>query len=181
MKILAIIIAWLVGCAAAAPDRAVVERELRGEYDALATAFERQDIDAVLAFRADDFHTIGPDGRHLNAEEMERYTRDWFERNRPPIRTRFTLRDIRVDADRATVTVFQEASRRQLLAGRERLVEHSVIQDETWQKSPAGWRIVAVENVHDQRRWVDGKRVDPTQPYDPDAPPFVDPSGSERH
>jgi ketosteroid isomerase-like protein len=174
MKILAIIIAWLIGCAAAAPDHAVVERELRHQYDALAAATDRRDVEAVLAFRAADFHVTGPDGRHLDAEEMEGYTRRWFEMNRPPIDVHFTIRDVRVDGDEATVTVLQEGSRRQEVAGVKCTVAHSVIQDETWRKTPAGWRIASVENVHDQRRWVDGKRVDPTKPFDPDAPAFVD-------
>ena len=51
-------------------------------------------------------------------------------------------------------------------------VDTSVRQRETWSHTPQGWRLTCVDNVHDQRRYVDGKRVDPTKPYDPNAPPF---------
>jgi hypothetical protein len=70
----------------------------------------------------------------------------------------------------AVAEVFQEASRTRELAGKVRKVETSVIQRETWVKTLEGWKLQSVDNVRDQRRFVDGKRVDPTKPYDPNAP-----------
>jgi ketosteroid isomerase-like protein len=173
MKILAVILAWLLGCASTPADPATVRREVEAQYGRLAAAFQRQDVSAVLGMRTPDFHTIGPDGRHLDATEMEAYTRHWFEMNHPPIVVRFTVRSIAaVGPDDVAVTVFQEGSRFQELAGKRRRVDHNVIQRETWRRTPAGWRIRMVDDVHDQKRWVDGVRVDPTKPYDPEAAPF---------
>jgi hypothetical protein len=72
----------------------------------------------------------------------------------------------------AVAEVFQEVSRYRELAGKRRKVDTSVVQRETWLKTADGWKLKCVDSVRDQKRYVDGKRVDPTKPYDPDAPPF---------
>ncbi len=137
-----------------------VRSEIQAQYDRLAKAFEREDVDAVLSFRTPDFHTTGPDGRHLTYEEMKDYTRNWFEINHQPIRVRMTVREVEMNGtDEAAVTVFQEGSRRQEVNGKMSTVAHSVIQRETWVRTKDGWKIRKVDDVHDQRRWVDGVRV----------------------
>jgi len=145
-----------VACATAADVRS----EIQAQYDALARAFEREDLEGVLSFRTPDFSTIGPDGRHLTYAEMVDYARGWFELNQQPIRTRMTIREIEMNGpDEAAVTVFQEASRRQEVDGKLRTVETSVVQRETWVRTADGWKIRKVDDVRDQRRWVDGVRV----------------------
>jgi hypothetical protein len=68
--------------------------------------------------------------------------------------------------------VLQEITRTRMIDGQRRRIETSVLQDETWSKGSGGWKLKFVGNVHDQRNFVDGKRVDPTKPYDPKAPPY---------
>jgi hypothetical protein len=51
-------------------------------------------------------------------------------------------------------------------------VDTSVTQDETWVRTPDGWRLRFVQNVHDMKWYVNGKRVEPGKPYDPDAPAY---------
>jgi len=46
------------------------------------------------------------------------------------------------------------------------------LQTETWIYVNDEWKLKSVDNVHEQKRFVDGKRVDPTKPYNPDDPPF---------
>jgi len=53
-----------------------------------------------------------------------------------------------------------------------REVKTSVVQTETWIYVNDQWKLKLVDNVHDQKRFVDGKRVDPSKPYDPSAPPY---------
>lgn len=154
----AILLSVLLSFACA--STADVRSEIQAQYDRLAEAFEREDIDAVLSFRTPDFNTIGPDGRHLSYAEMVDYTRGWFELNQQPIRVGFTIQEIEMrGADEAAVTVFQQGSRRQEVDGKLRTVEHSVVQRETWVRTPDGWKIRMVDQVRDQRRWVDGERV----------------------
>ena len=144
----------------ACASTASVQSEIQAQYDALAKASEREDLDAVLSFRTQDFHTTGPDGRQLTYAEMVEYARGWFELNQQPIRVRMTIQSVEMNGpDEAAVTVFQEASRRQEVDGKLRTVETSVVQRETWVRTANGWKIRMVDNVRDQRRWVDGERV----------------------
>ena len=49
--------------------------------------------------------------------------------------------------------------------GKIREVKTTVLQTETWIFTNKQWKLKLVDNVHDQKRFIDGKRVDPTKPY----------------
>jgi hypothetical protein len=146
----------LLACATTADVRS----EIQTQYDRLAEEFQRESVEGVLSFRTPDFNTTGPDGRHLSYAEMVDYTRNWFELNQQPIRVRFTVQNVEMHGpDEAAVTVFQEASRRQDIDGKLRTVEHTVTQRETWVRTANGWKVRKVDEVRDQKRWIDGERV----------------------
>ena len=169
--------------APAAPDEADVRRALDAQYRKLAEAHDRKDLEAIAALKTEDFHAIFPDGRVGDVRTMQEYTRRFVTENQPPFGVRNTIREIAVSENGliAVVTVFQQASRMRDMAGKRRRVETSVVQRETWSNRNGVWKLKLVDSVRDQRRFVDGKRVDPTTPYDPDAPPFVpDSTGSAR-
>src|SRR5678816_1638779 len=100
-------------------------------------------------------------------------------RDRPPYNIRCAIQKLVVSENKliAVAEVFQEASRYRELAGKRRRVDTSVVQRETWAKTADGWKLKSVDNVRDQKRFVDGKQVDPLKPYDPEAPPYKDPLG----
>jgi len=149
-----------------------VRRALEESYARLAEAIERNDAEAILAFRHAEFSAVDFQGRMWSTEDMTARTREMVALIRPPIHAGFTLGTIDVDGDEAVVTVRQSFSRMQMMAGELRKVETSVTQDETWVKMQEGWRLRFVENVHDMMWYVDGKRVEPGKPYDPAALPF---------
>jgi ketosteroid isomerase-like protein len=166
----------LLAAACATSREARILREIRAGYDKLESATARRDPEAMIAMRTSDFFTIGPDGKRNDAAEMAEYSRRWFKLNKPPIEVHFTIKSIEVRSDdEAAVIVFQHATRYQELAGKLRKNEHNVTQRETWRRTPAGWRIAMVDQVGIPNRWIDGKRVDPSKPYDPDAPEYVPP------
>jgi hypothetical protein len=105
---------------------------------------------------------------------MEQYSKQFLETNQPPFNIRFTIQKLTVSENKliAVAEAFQEAARYRDLAGKRRKVETSVIQRETWAKASDGWKLKSVDNVRDMKRFVDGKRVDPTKPYNPDDPPY---------
>jgi hypothetical protein len=74
------------------------------------------------------------------------------------------------------VTVLQQWSRRQASQGKLRLYQTVTVQDETWVFLDSEWKRKLVENLRPGAWLVDLTRVDPTKPYDPEAPPF-DPHG----
>lgn len=174
MRMLSAALLVVLSLACASSPHAAGERGIRAQYDVLERAFANRDTAAVLGTRAADFETFGPGGERNDAAQMAEYTRQWFITNQPPITVHFTMQQVRwVSDDEAVVTVLQQATRYQDLAGKRRLNRHSVVQDETWIRSGSTWKIRKVENIRDKKRWIDEKRVDPSKPYDPDAPPFT--------
>ena len=153
---------------------AEVRKELDAQYKKLAEAHDRRDLKAIVALKTDDFHTIFPDGRVGDSKVMEQYSKQFLESNLPPYNIRVTIQKLTVSENKliAVADVLQEATRYRELAGKRRKVDTSVLQRETWSKTAAGWKLKSVDNVHDQKRFVDGTRVDPTKPYNPDDPPY---------
>ena len=157
-----------------AQDDADIRKELDTQYKKLAEAHDRKDLKAITALKTSDFHAIFVDGRVGDVKIMEQYSKQFLETNQPPFNIRFTIQKLTVSENKliAVAEVFQEAARYRDLAGKRRKVETSVIQRETWTKTPDGWKLKSVDNVRDMKRFVDGKRVDPTKPYNPDDPPY---------
>jgi len=157
-----------------AQDDLEVRKELEAQYKKLGEAHDRKDIKAILALRTPDFHVFFTDGRVGDSKIMEEYSREFLKRNQPPFNQRFTILKLTVSYNKliAVAEVFQEVARYQELKGKSRKVETSVSQREIWAKTPEGWKLKSVDNVRDQKKLVDGKRVDPTKPYDPDDPPY---------
>jgi hypothetical protein len=130
------------------------------------SAYVARDIPAILALRDESFETFGPQGQHDDYAHMAEYTSQWFELNKPPIKSRFTIESIEMKSpDEAAVRVLQWASRYQEREGKLRLVEHEVRQRETWIRTPQGWRIRKVDDIDlaHRRRWIDGKLEAPGQ------------------
>jgi len=158
-KTLSAVLLTLTVCATAPEAR--VTREIQTEYDKLAAAFDRQDIDAVLSFRLPTFETFGPAGQHNDASQMAEYTRNWLlVQNKPPISSKFTIQSIELRSDKeAAVKVLQRVSRHQEREGKLVRVEHEVVQRETWNRTPQGWKLRMVDQIDmaNRKRWVDGK------------------------
>jgi ketosteroid isomerase-like protein len=149
--------AVLLGCQTSQPP--AIERALRAQYDKLERAFAARDADAVIAMRAPEFETFGPQGQRDGYEAMAEYTRIWLRNNKPPIEVRFTLDGIDVrSADEVAVNTIQWASRYQEIEGKLRKVEHEVRQRETWIRTPDGWRLRKVDQIDlaNRKRWIDG-------------------------
>ena len=151
-----------------------VKTILNNRYEALAKAMDERDLDKILSFKTADFHSIGPDGRVLDHVMMKEYSRQFITNNIPPYNIKNTILNLRLSDNKilAVVDVFQEAIRKRELLGKIRDVKTTVLQTETWIFSDEQWKLKLVDNVHDQKRFVDGKRVDPTKPYNPDDPPY---------
>lgn len=147
---------------------------LNSRYEALAKAMDTRDLKKILSFKTSDFHAIGPDGKVLDNITMKEYSRQFITNNIPPYNIKNTILNLRLSDNRivAVVDVLQEAVRKRDLVGKVREVKTSVLQTETWILTDKQWKLKVVDNVHDQKRFIDGKRVDPTKPYNPDDPPY---------
>ncbi len=170
--------ALMIGClnlaTARAQDDPEVRRELEAQYKRLAEAHDKQDLKTIVGLKTADFHAIFPDGRVGDSKVMEQYSKQFLESNQPPYNIRITIQKLTVSENKliAVAEVLQEVTRYRELAGKRRKVDTSVVQRETWAKTSEGWKLKSVDNVRDQKRFVDGKRVDPTKPYNPSDPPY---------
>jgi hypothetical protein len=168
--VIAAVMLLILSCASTERERA--RREIVAQYNKIAEANARKDLDAELAIRAPDFSARFPDGRVASAEEMAGYSRALFAQMQPPVVVRNTIRAFDYRGDTAVATVWQEFSRMQTKAGALRHVETTAQQRETWVRTSEGWKLRHVADVKPGAWYVDGKRVDPSKPYDPDAVPF---------
>lgn len=157
-----------------AQDDPEVRKELETQYRNLAEAHDRKDLKAIVGLKTEDFHSIFTDGRVGDSKLMEQYSKQFLERNQPPYNQKFTIQQLTVSVNKliAVAEILQEVSRYQELVGKRRKVDTSVNQRETWSKTREGWKLKSVDNVRNHKRFVDGKRVDPTKPYNPDDPPY---------
>jgi hypothetical protein len=156
------------------PDRLDALREILTNYDALSAALARQDPAAINAMRTPDFSVDYPTGVHDTGFPVQESVRRFFWTNKPPITMSVSILAIdSMSSDRATLQVLQRSSRYQELAGKRRRVDHDVTQRETWVRTPSGWRLHHVGEIRDRHRWIDGIAINPEQPFDPDAPPYV--------
>lgn len=157
-----------------AQDDSEVRKELEAQYKKLAEAHDRKDLKAIIELKTADFHSIFPDGRVGDSKMMAEYSRQFLENNQPPYNQKFTIQKLAVSENKliAVAEIFQELTRYRELEGKRRKVDTSVLQRETWAKTADGWKLKSVDNVRDLKRFVDGKRVDPTKPYNPTDPPY---------
>ena len=151
-----------------------IKKILHGRYEALAKAHDERNLKKIFSFRTADFHSIGPDGRVLDNIIMKENSRQFITNNIPPYNVKITILNLRLSYNKivAVADVLQESIRMRELVGKIREVKTSVKQTETWVFINKQWKLKSVDNVHDQKRFIDGKRVDPTKPFSPDDPPY---------
>ena len=97
------------------------------------------------------------------------YSRAGFQQVESNINLSNTIESLDVHGDEAVAVVHQRWSRMQMKAGKLRRVDTEAIQTETWVNTKDGWRLRHIGNVKPGAWYVDGKRIDPSKPYDPDA------------
>jgi ketosteroid isomerase-like protein len=150
------------------PVRAAIE----ARYAAIADAYRRKDPDVVLRLRTKDFHVLMPSGQTWDAATSAQYVRAGFTQVETTLVLTFGLGTIDVSGDTAAAEVDQHWVRRQLKAGSVRLVDTRAHQRETWLRQSGGWILWRIDQIVPGEWIVDGKRIDPNQPYDPNAPSY---------
>jgi ketosteroid isomerase-like protein len=156
-----------------------IRAALEARYAAISEAYRRKDPDAVLRMRTKDFHVNTPSGETWNAERSAQYTLTGFAQVESTLSLTFELGIIELHGDSAAAEIDQHWVRRQMKGGAVRLVDTRAHQRETWvheKKELLLWRI---DQIVPGAWIVDGRRIDPSKPYDPNAPAY-EPPDSER-
>ena len=172
--LLAVALISVLGSGSAVADCPVEQarKQLEAEYAKLADANRRKDLAAILALRASDCGSSNPEAGRFNCEQMAEYSRRLVEEVVEVKRLSNSILDLEVQGSEARATVLQQFARTQRKAGQLRNIETMAVQRETWVRTRHGWKLKFVDNIHGRRWYVDGKRVDPHKPYNPDDPPY---------
>ena len=159
------IAAWmsLTACAPARAARgqetdAAVRAALERRYAENAAAFMKWDVKAIMALRAPDFHTVTPAGVTNDRAAMEQYTQGLLNGIKKWNKLEQTIDSLSVAGDTATVIMSQYLDRMALRPDNAiHRVETWATQREVWIRVKSEWFLFRVDQVHNQRRLVDGK------------------------
>ena len=140
------------------PEASTVRQELERQYELNRQAFLKEDLDAIMALRTDDFHTVGPDNQRRDRAAMRHYTEGLLNGITRWNDLTFEIDSLEIVGNEARATVRQHLDRMALRPdGKVHHVETWATQREIWLRTPAGWKLRRVDSVRDRRRLVDGK------------------------
>jgi ketosteroid isomerase-like protein len=149
---------FLLGSLFSQNSQTLVRQELERAYTTNRQAFLDKNVDAIMALRTSDFHTVGPDGTQRDREAMRQYTIGLLNGIDRWIELTTTIDSLTVENDQAIVTMRQHLDRMAVREdGKVHHVETWATQRETWKRTPDGWKLWRVDQVRDQRRLIDGK------------------------
>lgn len=139
-----------------------VRRAIEDWYARNTEAFRKKDVAAIMALRADDFHTITPDGKRNTRADMEAYTERFLAKIDHFISLNFDIGTIDVQDNIASADVTQKTVRMQRFPdGTVHKVEAGVVQRESWKKTDEGWKMYRVDNIQEGYLLVDDKPYKP--------------------
>lgn len=165
-----VVAAAIPGCAAqvssgrggAADSIAVVRGQLAARYRENEAGFMARDPDRVMRLRHPDFHTITPDGNVSTREQMYGRTRAFIDRIVRFDSLTETITALSLAGDTAHAIVLQRTARQQRLNdGTVHEVRTSVVQRESWIRTPEGWLLWRVDQIQPGETLVDGRPVQP--------------------
>ena len=146
-------------------DMAVVRRELEQRYAENEEGFKAKDPDRVMRLRHPDFHTITPDGKVSNREQMYDRTRAFINRIAQFDSLSETITALTLSGDTAHAIVAQSTVRKQMFPDSTmHEVKTSVVQRESWIKTPEGWLMWRVDEIKPGATIVDGKPLPQPSP-----------------
>ena len=136
-----------------------VRRAIEDWYVCNMDAFKAKDVNAIMALRTDDFHTITPDGKVNTRADMQTRTISFLDRIDHFISQDNQIGTIELEGDLASADVTQKTVRMQRFPdGTLHKVEAGAVQRETWRKTAEGWKLYRVDNIRDSGVLVDDRR-----------------------
>jgi ketosteroid isomerase-like protein len=141
-------------------------------YYRIAEAIRNRDQAGLLALYAPESETRLADGTAWNREQAVANARTGIDEVRETRLVSNLILALEDCGNRAVATVLHQWYRTQTVQGQARRVETAAVQDEVWVSTSDGWKRGGIGNVRRGAWMVDGRRVDPNRPFDPEAPPF---------
>jgi len=152
-------------------------QQLDGQYARIERAMVANNAKQLFAVYAPDFEAHQFSGDVWSFKQSASYSTAGFDQVKENISISNTILDLQsCGPGTLRATVLQQWTRRQMSLGKLRLYQTTTVQAETWVLMEGEWKRKLVENERPGAWLIDLKRIDPTKPYDPEAPPF-DPHG----
>lgn len=163
------------------PKADVRWQQLDSQYARIERATVANNAKQLFAVYAPDFEAHQFNGEVWSFKQSASYSTAGFDQVKENISISNTILDLQ-SCGPATLkaTVLQQWTRRQMSLGKLRLYQTTTVQAETWILKEGEWKRKLVDNERPGAWLIDLKRIDPTKPYDPEAPPF-DPHGLLRN
>ena len=161
-------------------DKKIVRTELNKQYDRFVKATMEKDSALACSLVHPGSKTITPGGEVWDAQRTCGYMGASFRQVQKTYKVSFDLDTIQVNGDTAAVLIHQYWHRSQMKAGKIRDVETTADQWESWVKKDGVYLRCKIDRIVPKIWKVDGKRIDPSKPYDPDAPEYA-PADSKKN
>ena len=149
-----------------------IRNELEKQYAKSITATMNKDSLLACSLIHPESKVYAANGEIWDANKLCEYIKLSFIQVQKTIKVSFDLDTIQVHGDTAAVLIHQYWNRSQMKAGKIRDIETTADQWETWVKKDGVYLHYKVDRVVPKIWKVDGKRVDPSKRYDPNAPEF---------
>lgn len=142
-------------CAAIHPHQSV-QKQLEREYASIVAAFKRDDPSAWIQRLAPDFQLTLFNGMVQNREWVIKYVRDNAKAFHVE-QLAMTIKNLEVGSQQTLATVEQRSSRTFKDNSGQHRLDVGAVQLETWERSPDGWRLKAVQEKQLLYLLKDGK------------------------
>lgn len=148
-------------------------RAIDRQYSVIEQSTLAKDAAALFSVYSPDFEAHNIDGSVWKFRDSADYSTAGFNQVKQNIRlTNTIVALISCVPGEVRATVLQQWTRMQESFGQLRRYETNTVQDETWALIAGEWKRKMVDDIRPGAWYIDGKRVDPTIPYDPAAPEF---------
>jgi hypothetical protein len=178
MRVLAAVAcAFVVSVSAVSAQEATLDPQLapmRAHYNRLAQAYAEADLSMVAAYRTPDFYVELPGGARLDNATVLRIVQTLFTDNTDePLTASTDITCARMINENYAEFIVVQNLEQTVELDQPRRVRSATQQTETWRLTADGWRLASISDIHALHRWVDGVEVDPSRPYNPNAPAFT--------
>ena len=169
---------FLTPLAAASPCESVPKTDARWQaldrqFATIEIATFKKDPKLLFSVYAPDFEAHQFNGEVWKFDQSAAYSAAGMDQVKENISLSNTILSLtECGTNTVVATVLQQWSRKQMSLGKERLYQTTTVQDETWMNSNGVWLRKRVDNERPGAWLIDLKRIDPSKPFDPNAPEY---------
>ena len=139
-------------------DDAAVKKAVTSQYDKMNAAFKAKDVKGILDVVTTAFTVKRPDGATLKGDQLERALKAQFINTKSIKEWTHEITKLEVTADRVMVTWKSHMVAIVNKAGRYHTLDITQEGQDTWIKTPSGWRL-NLEDVKRTTNLMDGKKI----------------------